>query len=131
MAWILHDRRTRLGLTALAVLAAGLVLAVVIDRTARDEPGPALGYEAPEGGPAQPVSPDDSKQYLRSLEQYNGKTGVMLYELRTWFAGLWSGRTLARTIFCLAAAGAAVLLYASRRLPPGGGNQTKTGPPED
>jgi hypothetical protein len=131
MAWIPHDRRTRLGLAALAVLATGLLLAVVIDQTAGDEPGPVLVYEAPEGGPAQPVSPDDSKQYLRSLEQFSGKTGIMLYQLRTWFAGLWRGRTLARTIFCLAAAGAAVLLYASRRLPPGGGNQTKTGPRGD
>ncbi|WP_243359453.1 hypothetical protein [Fundidesulfovibrio terrae] len=121
MPWNALNRRTRLELTALAILVAGLGLAVLIDRTAGEQSAPVLGYESLGGGVPQPVNPEDSRQYLRNLEQYNGKTGVMLYELRTWFAGLWQGRTLARTVFCLAVAAAAAALYVSRRTPPRSG----------
>jgi len=113
MRWNIQDRRTRLEALALAILVAGLLLSAVIDRTAADQPGPLLGYDAQSGTPL-PVDPEDSKRYLREMEQYNGKAGVMMYQLRTWFAGLWQGRTLARTLFCLSVAGAAGALYASR-----------------
>lgn len=117
MDWRSLDRRARLRFVGLSILVAGLCAAVVIDRTASDEPGPVLGYEM-EGGGSRPVNPEDSKQYLRGMEEYGGKTGVLVYELRTWFAGLWRGRALARTIFCLSAGGAGVVFLVARRLPP-------------
>ena len=110
-------RRTRLELVGLVILVAGLGMAVVVDRTAGDGPDRALGYRM-DGESPQPVMPEDSKQYLRSLEQYNGKTGVLLYDLRTWFVGLWHGRTLARTLYCLTAVVALAFFYEARRPPP-------------
>jgi len=121
--WNIFDRRTRLELVGLLILVAGLGLAVAIDLTATDEPVPALGYEV-DSDSAQPVRPDDSKQYLRSMEMYNGKTGVLLYELRMWFAGLWRGRALARTLYCLTAAASALVFLVARRLPPDSGSDS-------
>jgi hypothetical protein len=48
------------------------------------------------------VAPEDSKRFLRDLELYGGKTGVLLYEFRSWFAGLWEGKSLAYTVACIA-----------------------------
>jgi hypothetical protein len=111
------ERRTRLELIGLVILVTGLGMAVIVDRTAGDKPGQLLGYDM-NGESPQPVRPEDSKQYLRNLEQYNGKTGVLLYELRTWFVGLWQGKALARTLYCLTAVVALAFFYEARRPPP-------------
>ncbi|MBI4806698.1 MAG: hypothetical protein HY795_15850 [Desulfovibrio sp.] len=55
---------------------------------------------------------------MKDLEQYNGKAGVLMYEFRTWFTGLWQGRTLARTFFSITVFVVAVLFYMAHRTPP-------------
>lgn len=117
MKWTALSKETRLELVGLFILVIGLGVAVYIDQTAVDEPYPVLGYEV-NSESTQPIRPDDSKRYLRDLEQYNGKAGVLLFELRNWFAGLWRGKTLARTLFCLTVATTFAILYYARHLPP-------------
>jgi hypothetical protein len=87
----------RLRFLAGAILAVGLAGAVLIYLAAASSPADSLGYD-----------PEQSKQYLRTMELYGGKANVMAAELRTWFDGLWHGTRLAYTVAC-----AAVLLAAA------------------
>jgi hypothetical protein len=75
-----------LRLIAGAILVAGLVSAV--------------GIFAASTGEVQGYQPEETKQYLRTLELYGGKANVMATELREWFASLWHGRRLAYTVGC-------------------------------
>lgn len=81
---------TRRRIVAAAILAAGLVSSLVIYLTATPAPPNPLGYE-----------PEDSKQYLRQMEVYGGKSNVLASEIRQWFESLWHGRRLAATVLCL------------------------------
>jgi len=117
MLWKSLDRSTRLQLIGLGVLVLGIAVSVAVDWTASNDPGPLLGYDI-QSDSAQPIRPDDSKKFMRDLEQYNGKAGVLMYELRTWFTGLWQGRTLARTLFGITVFSVAVLFYLAHRQPP-------------
>ena len=82
------------------VLFVGFVSAVAVYRTAGNNPAGVLGYEQIDGS-LYPIMPEDSKQYLRSLELYGGKASVLAEEFRLWFAGLWRGRRLAYTLGCI------------------------------
>jgi hypothetical protein len=117
MTWKSLDRRTQLQLAGLAILVLGIVASVLLDWSASNDPGPLLGYDI-QSDSAQPVRPQDSKKFMRELEQYNGKAGVLMYEFRTWFTGLWQGRTLARTLFSITVFSVAVLFYLAHRQPP-------------
>ncbi len=61
---------------------------------------------------------DDSKQYLRQMEVYGGAANVLASELREWFIGLWSGRSLAFTVAFLSLLVAAAARLALTPLPP-------------
>ncbi|GAB6038318.1 hypothetical protein JCM15519_28770 [Fundidesulfovibrio butyratiphilus] len=102
---------------ALALLLAGVCAFVILDLCGKDEPSPAQGYEIA-GETAYPVDPTDSKAFLANLERYQGKTGIMLYELRLWWGGLWRGRALGRTLLALSALTAGALVAWSRWFPP-------------
>ena len=94
MTWKKLDRRASLNLMGVAILAAGLCLALVIFLRAGPEAGEMLGYEGGDGT-VYPVRPEDSKQYLRDLELYGGKANVLADEFRRWLTGLWQGKSLA------------------------------------
>ena len=97
MKWEITNRRTCLPFISLAILLAGLGSAIWIYQTAGNDSNSVIGYEE-EGGSSYPVMPEDSKKFLRDLELYGGKTGVLLYEFRVWFLGLWHGKSLAYTV---------------------------------
>ncbi len=99
------------------ILLLGLCSAVLIYASSGDSSGSVLGYEDA-GGSAYPVSPDDSKQYLRGLELYGGTANVLADELRRWFDGLWHGKTLAFTVAWITVFLSSVIFYTARRLPP-------------
>ena len=80
------------------VLLVGLGSAFLVYRSAEIDLSTALGYEVGYDGSVYPIMPDDSKTYLRSLELYNGKAGVMMDQFRRWFIGLWHGKKLAFTL---------------------------------
>ena len=91
------DLQTRLYASALIVLLAGLVAAVAIWVGAGDDPGPAYQVVVVDGK-SYPIALSESKRYVRDLQQFGGKAGVLFDELNRWFAGLWRGRSLALTI---------------------------------
>ena len=79
----------RLRFVAAATLVVGLASAIWIYLNAASSTGDTLGY-----------NPEETKQYLRTLELYGGKANVMAAELRQWFASLWHGTRLAYTVAC-------------------------------
>jgi len=88
-------------------LLAGLGSALVIYLTAIPAPPNPLGYE-----------PEDSKQYLRQMEVYGGKSNVLASQFRQWFDSLWHGRRLAVTVVCLTFVFLLFFLVGSTPLPP-------------
>ena len=111
------DLPTCLNLLSALILVVGLGSALWIYQRAENAPYGALGYEE-EGGTLYPVRPEDSKQYLRSMELYGGKANVLADEFRRWFGGLWQGKSLAFII-----AGTSILIsfgffYAANHLQP-------------
>jgi hypothetical protein len=97
------DRRTRLRLGALVVLAVGLASALGIYLAAADDAGSAELYEM-----------RISKTYAHQLERFGGKAAVMFDQLNRWFAGLWQGRQLGITVGCITVVIAAGLFLAAR-----------------
>jgi hypothetical protein len=101
MKWNITNRHTFLNFISLFIVLAGLGSAIWIYQTAGNDSNGVIGYEE-EDGAVYPVVPEDSKKFLRDLELYGGKTGVLLYEFRSWFVGLWHGKSLAYTVACIA-----------------------------
>ena len=98
------DRRTRLRLGALVILALGLASALGIYLAADDAPGSAALAEM-----------HGSKPYVHQLERFGGKAAVMFDQFNRWFAGLWEGRQLGITVACISTVVAAAMLMAARR----------------
>lgn len=100
-----------------AILLAGLGSSALIYETSRNHPKTVQAYEEG-GGSVYPVSPEDSKQYLRDLQLYGGTANVLADELRRWFAGLWHGKSLAFTIACITILVSSGIFYAASHLQP-------------
>lgn len=105
------------------ILLAGLGTSLMIYRSADDAAYGVLGYED-DNGALYPVMPEDSKVYLRNLELYGGKMGVLTDTLRRWFVGRWHGRNLAFTAAFIALFIFFGFIYAAYQLP-------SHGPPHD
>ncbi len=60
----------------------------------------AMGIYVASTSEVEGYQPEETKQYLRTLELYGGKANVMATELRQWFGSLWHGRRLAYTVGC-------------------------------
>jgi hypothetical protein len=101
----LEARMSRIRLITASLLATGFGAAVTVYLTARPKGGNPLGYE-----------PEDTKKYLRDLELYGGKENVIANDFRTWFEGLWHGRSLAYTLVWLTLATALVFWFISTRV---------------
>jgi len=92
----------RLRFVGAVILVLGLASAMWIYLAAAPATGDALGY-----------NPEESKQYLRTMELYGGKANVLAAELRQWFEGLWHGRRLAYTVACATVLLAGVFWFAA------------------
>ncbi len=108
MNWNFSEPPTRLKLIGVLILLVGLGTAAWIYHGADTVPYGALGYE---GG--YPIMPEDSKQYLRSMELYGGKANVLADELRRWLGGLFHGKSLAFIIACTSIIIALGIFYAA------------------
>jgi hypothetical protein len=97
MDWKLSDRRVRLNLIGVIILLGGLGSALLIYHLAENNLTDVLGYEEGDGS-VYPISPQDSKKYIRDLELYGGKANVLATEFRLWVVGLWQGKSLAFTV---------------------------------
>ncbi len=121
------DRPTLFKFLSLLILLIGLASAAVIYHRAGNTPYGALGYE---GG--YPIMPEDSKQYLRSMELYGGKANVLADELRRWFVGLWQGKALAKIIALFSIIISIGFFYAANHLPPRNSSEVhEEGPPDE
>jgi hypothetical protein len=98
------DRRTRLRLGALVILALGLASALGIYLAADDAPGSAALAEM-----------HGSKPYVHQLERFGGKAAVLFDQFHRWFAGLWEGRQLGITVAWITLGLAAAILLVARR----------------
>jgi len=105
------DLHKCLNLVSALVLLAGLGSAVLIYHSFRDYSRSAQMYEDD-----YPVSPEDTKQYLRGLQLYGGTANMLADEFRRWFADLWYGESLAKTVACISILISAGLFYLSYRL---------------
>ncbi len=117
MKWKIPDLPTRLKLISVIVLLVGLGGAAWIYQRAENVPYGALGY-VNEGGTLYPVMPEDSKQYLRSMELYGGTANVLADEFRRWFGGLWQGKSLAFILACTTIIISGGFFYAANHLTP-------------
>jgi len=98
-------RRRRAG--SLAILLLGLTASLAIFLTAKPPAPNPLGYE-----------PEDSKQYLRDMEVYGGKTNLIASEVREFLASLWHGKRLALTVAVITLVAAWAYHYFSIPLSP-------------
>ena len=116
MKWKISDPQTCLNLISVIILLVGLGSAVLIYRIAENDSNSVFGYEII-GGQAYPIMPEDSKMYLRDLQLYSGKAGVLADEFRRWFVGLWYGKSLAFTVAYITLFISFVVFYAANHLP--------------
>jgi hypothetical protein len=116
MKWKISDPQTYLNLISVMILLVGLGSAVLIYRIAENDSNSVFGYEII-GGQAYPIMPEDSKMYLRDLQLYSGKAGVLADEFRRWFVGLWYGKSLAFTVAYITLFVSFVVFYAANHLP--------------
>lgn len=91
------ELKRRLHLICLIVLALGLCAALLIYRFAEDVPDDSLGYVLA-NGKIYPQSTQDSKKYRREVERFGGKAALAFDDFSRWFARLWQGKTLAKTV---------------------------------
>ena len=91
------ELKRRLRLACIVILAAGLCGAMLIYRFAADVPDDALGYVVV-NGTVYPVATSDSRQYRREVERFGGKAALLFDDFDRWFAQLWRGKALAKTV---------------------------------
>ena len=115
-----------LTIASVLVLLTGLLGAVLIYQAADNASDDASIYEQGEGS-TYPVSPQDTKKYLRDMELYGGKANVLATELRLWLVGLWQGRSLAYMLACIAILVSFALFYAAIACPAPQNDLTGTG----
>ena len=95
----LANPRTRCYAISIFVLIVGLSSALLINLTADDSPDTSGAYQVViVDGVVYPVSPGDSKMYVREVERFGGKAAVLFDEINRWFFSLWRGKTLASTV---------------------------------
>ena len=91
------ELKRRLHLACMVILVAGLCGAMLIYRFAADVPDDALGYVVV-NGTVYPVATSDSRQYRREVERFGGKAALLVDDFDRWFAQLWRGKALAKTV---------------------------------
>ena len=115
--------RRRLNLAALAVLAGGLALALLLHTVSDDAPPPSASYTIVDGV-AHAIPAHASRRYVSQLERFGGKAAVLFDEWIDWIASLLHGRRLAWTIGVLSVLAAlglhAFALYFTPPDPPPG-----------
>lgn len=116
-----ENGRMWLNVASVVILFLGLGTAVFVYQRADDESRRVLAYEQGEDS-SYPVSPGDSKVYLRDLELYGGKANVLATQLRYWLAGLWTGKSLAFMIALFSVLASYGAIHAAHRMGTGSGN---------
>jgi hypothetical protein len=82
---------------SLFVLVAGLCSALLIYLLAEEIPDDSLGYVVV-NGTLHPLSTRDSKTYRREIQRFGGKAALVFDDFSRWFAELWQGKALGKTL---------------------------------
>jgi hypothetical protein len=93
----------RVRLAGIAILAGGLLAALLIFATASDPAASGAGYRIVDGQ-AYAVDADDRSPEMQNLARMSGQAGVQTYRLDQWLGSLWHGRRLAATVAVLSVA---------------------------
>ena len=107
----------RLRAIALFILVVGLASSVLIYFIAEDATSDALRYQS-ESDNIGVASPQDSKRYVREMEQFGGGINMLAFRFRIWFSGLWQGKSLAYPIAFIAIITAYILRFIAARVGP-------------
>ncbi|MBI2959746.1 MAG: hypothetical protein HYY28_05485 [Betaproteobacteria bacterium] len=100
-----HTLQKRCNVAAIIILVAGLCSSVLIYFIADDRPDIDGAYQViVVDGVPYPISPSNSKVYVREVQRVGGKAFVLFDEFNRWFAALWKGRKLAFTVAWISAA---------------------------
>ena len=102
-----HWLQTRRKAVAAAILLVGFAAGLLVYIAAPPRSQDPLADQAYE-----------SKQYQRQMEEYGGAVNQLASGFREWFNGLWQGKTLGVTLFCLSALLAGGVYLALTPLPP-------------
>ena len=113
MNWNILKQRQSLNIISAIILMVGLSSAgIIYQRAVNDANGATEDVQL--------MMQAQSKLYRHNLEVFGGKLNVMMDDFRTWFTGLWQGKSLAFII-----AGSAIIIslgifyaanYLTRRL---------------
>ena len=113
------DLQKRLYASSIIVLIVGLCSAVLIYFAVKDDSDLAGAYQIViVDGNAYPIAARDSKMYVRELRRFGGKAAVLFDEIDDWFAGLWRGKSLAKTVGWISVFLSLVLFLFARTLSP-------------
>jgi hypothetical protein len=91
------ELKKRLRLSCVIILVAGLCGALLIYLLAEDIPDDSLGNVIV-NGVVYPLATRDSKTYRREVERLGGKSALLFDDFNRWFAQLWQGKTLGKTV---------------------------------
>jgi len=91
------ELRKCLRLSCVVILVSGLCGALLIYFLAEDVPDDSLGYVFANGA-LHPLSTRDSKAYRREVQRFGGNAALALDDFSRWFAELWRGKTLGKTV---------------------------------
>jgi hypothetical protein len=105
-----------LNLLSAIILLVGSAGTVLVYQRAENYSNDSEAYDEG-GGSHYPVNPQDTKKYLRDMEQLGGKVNVLTDGLRRWLAGMWYGKALAYIVACLTLALSFGIFYTANHLP--------------
>jgi hypothetical protein len=107
---------TCLYLLSAIILLVGSAATVLVYQRAENYSNSGEAYDEGDGS-HYPVRPEDTKKYLRDMEQLGGKVNVLADEFRRWLSGMWYGKALAYIVACLTLALSFGIFYTANHLP--------------
>jgi hypothetical protein len=102
-----REQQSRVNFITVAIVAIGLVSALVIYLTAGDVTDNPLGDQI-----------DTSKVYRRNMEMFAGKANLLGQQFNDWFHTLWHGKPLAFTIAVITVVAALLYRFIASPMPP-------------
>ena len=90
-------KKTIFQILSLFIFISGITLSIWVYFNAAEKSDNIIGYETI-NGVSYPVFAENSKKYMRSVEQFSGKAGILMNDIREWFENLWYGKSLAFVI---------------------------------
>jgi len=123
------DLKRRVRVVAFAILLAGLCVGMLIFRFVPEVEDASLGYTIA-GNTISAFSLRETKRYRHDLEQFGGKAALMFDDFSNWFAGLWQGKALGKTIMWIGGLVSVALLLFAYYLPDPPLHPAASGEPE-